>query len=95
MALQNPTDGLFSMMIVVHRAHGFRFVIYTADHEPAHVHITGPGQAKINLLGPNGEPEIVWTIGIKRSDLRRLIEEVSARRSHFLQEWERIHGQPD
>ena len=55
--LQNPTDGLF--MIVVHRAHGFRFVIYTADHEPAHVHITGPGQAKINLLGSDGKPEVV------------------------------------
>lgn len=82
-------------MIVVHRAHGFRFVIYTADHEPAHVHITGPGQAKINLLSSNGEPQVVWTIGIKRSDLRRLVEEVRTRRSHFLQEWERIHGQTD
>ncbi|MET3613095.1 hypothetical protein ABID16_001400 [Rhizobium aquaticum] len=82
-------------MIVVHRAHGFRFVIYTADHEPAHVHITGPGQAKINLLGSDGEPEVVWTIGIKRSDLRRLVDEVSTCRSHFLQEWERVHGQTD
>lgn len=82
-------------MIVVHRAHGFRFVIYTADHEPAHVHITGAGQAKINLLGPGGDPEIVSSVGIKRSDLRRLMAEVSERRDHFLQEWERIHGQPD
>jgi len=82
-------------MIVVHRAHGFRFVIYTADHEPAHVHITGPGQAKISLLGPGGEPEIVWSIGIKRSDLRRLIDEVKDRRNQFLEEWERIHGQAD
>jgi hypothetical protein len=82
-------------MIVVHRAHGFRFVIYTADHEPAHVHITGAGQAKINLLGPGGDPEIVSSVGIKRSDLRRLMAEVSERRDHFLQEWERIHGQAD
>lgn len=82
-------------MIVVHRAHGFRFVIYTADHEPAHVHITGAGQAKINLLGPDGDPEIVSSVGIKRSDLRRLVAEVFERRDHFLQEWERIHGQPD
>ncbi|WP_188824116.1 DUF4160 domain-containing protein [Brucella endophytica] len=43
-------------MVVIHRAHGFRFVIYTADHEPAHVHITGAGQAKINLFGPGGRP---------------------------------------
>ncbi|MCD2177646.1 DUF4160 domain-containing protein [Rhizobium sp. C1] len=79
-------------VIVVHRAHGFRFVIYTADHEPAHVHITGPGQAKINLLGPDGEPELIWSIGIKRSDLRRLLAEVAQHRRHFLEEWERIHG---
>ncbi len=32
-------------MAVVHRAYGFRFVIYTFDHEPAHLHITGAGQA--------------------------------------------------
>lgn len=82
-------------MVVVHRAHGFRFVIYTADHEPAHVHITGPGQAKINLLGPNGDPEIVSSVGIKRSDLRRLTAEVRERRNRFLEEWERIHGQAD
>lgn len=79
-------------MVVVHRAHGFRFVIYTADHEPAHVHITGAGQAKINLLGPGGDPEIVSSIGIKHSDLRRLMAEVIERRDHFLLEWERIHG---
>ena len=63
-------------MVVVHRAHGFRFVIYTLDHEPAHVHITGAGQAKINLLGPNGDPELVWSVGIKRSDMRRLFAEI-------------------
>ena len=82
-------------MVVVHRAHGFRFVIYTADHEPAHIHITGAGQAKINLLGSDGGPEIVSSVGIKRSDLQRLLAEVIERRNHFLQEWERIHGQPD
>jgi len=79
-------------MVVVHRAHGFRFVIYTLDHEPAHVHITGAGQAKINLRGADGEPEVVFSIGIKRSDMRRLLGEVIQRRDEFLQEWERIHG---
>jgi len=79
-------------MVVVHRAHGFRFVIYTLDHQPAHIHITGPGQAKVNLLGPDRRPELVYSIGIKRPDLRRLMAEVTARRESFLQEWERIHG---
>jgi hypothetical protein len=79
-------------MVVVHRAHGYRFVIYTLDHEPAHIHITGQRQAKINLLGPGGKPELVSSIAIKRSDMRRLFAEVVERRDEFLQAWERIHG---
>ena len=80
-------------MVVVHRAHGFRFVITTLDHEPAHVHIVGgEGQAKINLLGPGGWPELVWSVGVKRSDLRRLFAEVVERREAFLKDWEQIHG---
>lgn len=82
-------------MVVVHRAFGFRFVIYTMDHEPAHVHITGAGQAKINLLGRGGSPELVYAIGIKRSDMRRLLAEATERRAEFLKDWERIHGRSD
>lgn len=93
--LKNPTVGLYCLMVVIHRAHGFRFVIYTADHEPAHIHITGPGQAKINLTGPDGRPEAVYFIGIKRPDQRRLMAEVIERQDEFLAEWERIHGTLD
>lgn len=82
-------------MVVIHRAHGFRFVIYTADHEPAHIHITGPGQAKINLVGASAKPELVWFAGIKHAQMRRLMSEVEARRDEFLAEWERIHGKAD
>ncbi|MSP01298.1 MAG: DUF4160 domain-containing protein [Acetobacteraceae bacterium] len=80
------------MTVVVHRAHGFRFIIYTLDHEPAHVHITGAGQAKINLLGVAGKPEVVFSAGIKRSDMRRLLAEATVRRDDFFHAWERIHG---
>ena len=55
-------------------------------------HVTGPGQAKINLLGADGAPELVSNIGIKRSDMRRLFAEVVERREEFLKAWERIHG---
>ena len=82
-------------MVVIHRAHGFRFLIYTADHDPAHIHITGAGQAKINLSGPDGRPELVSVVGIKQSDMRRLMLEVDGRRDEFLKEWERIHGTSD
>lgn len=38
-------------MVTVLRAHGLRVVIFVDDHQPAHVHVFGDGQAKINLLG--------------------------------------------
>jgi hypothetical protein len=79
-------------MVVIHRADAFRFVIYTLDHAPAHVHITGPGQAKINLRGAGGSVELVYSVGINRADMRRLLAEASRRREDFLQAWERIHG---
>ncbi len=81
-------------MVVVHRARGFRFVIYTQDHEPAHLHITGQGQAKINLIGAEGGPELIYSIGIGRADLRRLMGEAITHQARFLAEWERIHGSP-
>lgn len=83
------------MRVVVHRAHGFRFVIYTADHEPAHVHITGAGQAKINLFGRDDRPELVFVVGVKQADMRRLMAVVVERREEFLREWERIHDAID
>ena len=42
-------------MVTIHRAHGLRIVIFTDDHEPAHVHVFGDGHAKINLTGPEAE----------------------------------------
>jgi hypothetical protein len=82
-------------MVVIHRAHGYRFVIYTQDHDPAHVHVIGDGQAKIDLLGADGLPELVSSIGIKQSDMRRLLTEATERRHAFLLAWERLHGPAD
>jgi hypothetical protein len=39
-------------MVTVHRASGMSVVIYLDDHPPAHVHVFGDGEAKIELLGP-------------------------------------------
>jgi hypothetical protein len=68
---------------VIHRAHGYRFVIYTLDHEPAHVHVVGAGLAKINLQGPCGKPALVSSVGIKPLDMRRLFAQVVERRDEF------------
>ena len=39
-------------MVTVHRFDGLRFVIYSNDHDPAHVHVLRAGsEAKIQLVG--------------------------------------------
>ncbi len=56
------------------------------------MHITGPGQAKINLTGTGNRQELLSVVGIKRSDMRRLMAVMAERREKFLKEWERING---
>lgn len=79
-------------MVTIHRAHGLRIVIYTDDHEPAHVHVFGDGHAKINLTGPDGGPELVWVEDMKRNEVRRAMAVVTENREMFLARWREIHG---
>jgi hypothetical protein len=82
-------------MVTVFRAHGLRVVIFVDDHPPAHVHVFGDGQAKINLLGTDGAPDLVWTDGMTRSEVRRAMRIVVERRAMLLARWEDIHGRAD
>lgn len=79
-------------MVTIYRGHGLQVVIFVDDHEPAHVHVFGDGQAKINLLGPDGEPELVWADGMKRNDVRRAMRIVTEQKTLFLRRWTEIHG---
>lgn len=79
-------------MITVHRAHGLRFVIFVDDHEPAHVHVFGDGEAKINLVGAAGEAELVFAIDMTRADIRRAMQVVKEQQAYLLQRWREIHG---
>jgi Domain of unknown function (DUF4160) len=82
-------------MVTVLRAHGLRVVIFTNDHAPAHVHVFGDGEAKINLLGADGAPELVWAEGMRRGDLRRALRLVAEERTTLLARWEEIDGRAD
>ena len=59
-------------MVTVLRAHGLRIVIYSDDHHPAHVHVFGDGEVKINLAGAGGAPELVRAVGMTRAEIRRV-----------------------
>ena len=82
-------------MVTVLRADGLRVVIYLNDHLPAHVHVFGDGEVKINLIGRGSAPDLVWVDGANRSEVRRAMHLVSEHRAILLQRWESIHGRAD
>ncbi len=57
-------------MVTVLREAGLRFVIFTDDHEPAHVHVYGDGSAEIDLVGRSGAPALMHADGFKGGDVR-------------------------
>jgi hypothetical protein len=78
-------------LVTVHRAHGFRSVIFVNDHSPPHVHVFGQsGEAKIVLEEPRGI-RLDWVVGINRADLRRVMQEVERERDKLIAMWRRIH----
>jgi hypothetical protein len=79
-------------MVTVLRAQGIRIIIFVNDHEPAHVHAFGDGQAKINLRGAGGAPELVWADGMTRGEVRRAMKIVSENQEALLAKWREIHG---
>lgn len=81
-------------MVTVLRADGLRVVIYVNDHLPAHVHVFGDGEAKINLVG-DGAPNLVWADSMTRGEVRRAMRVVAEQLAFLLQRWEDIHGRAD
>ncbi len=79
-------------MVTVLRAQGVRIIIFVNDHQPAHVHAFGDGQAKINLRGAGGAPELVWADGMTRGELRRVMKIVADNQQELLAKWREIHG---
>ena len=79
-------------MVTIHREFGLRFTILTDDHEPAHVHIYGDGEAKVIICGAEGLPELVYAIGFKANERRRAMDVVLEQQAAFLAKWDEIHG---
>ena len=82
-------------MVTVLRVEGFRVVIYSNDHLPAHVHVCGDGEAKINLFGADGAPDLVWADNMTRAEVRRAVRLVEREQALLLQRWKDIHGRDD
>jgi predicted Rossmann-fold nucleotide-binding protein len=75
-------------MITVLRQHGMRFVIYTADHEPPHVHVYGDGEARIDIE----TLKVLTQGGMTDRDVRRAADVIEANRQLFRDIWKSYHG---
>lgn len=82
-------------MVTVLRAEGLRLMIFVNDHLPAHVHVFGDGEAKIDLLGADGTPALIWVDGMSRGEVRRAMRLVVEQQKFLLARWEEIHGRVD
>ena len=82
-------------MVTVLRAQGLRVVIFVNDHLPAHVHVFGDGEAKINLCGAEELPELVWADSMSRGEVRRAMRLATEQQAFLLARWEEIHGRAD
>jgi hypothetical protein len=82
-------------MVTVLRVNGLRVVIFINDHDPAHVHVFGDGEAKINLFGADGTPILVWTDGMSRIEVRQAMRIVTEHQAFLCTRWEAIHGRTD
>lgn len=67
-------------------------VIFTDDHVPAHVHVFGSGEVKIDLQGPNDAPALVWVVGMTRAEVRKAMQIVTENRESLIARWRSIHG---
>ena len=75
-------------MVTILREAGLRFVIYTDDHEPAHVHVYGDGEARIDVA----HIVAISHRGMTKRDLARALAIVQREQKVFLEKWKDIHG---
>ena len=76
-------------MPVVYRQDGFRFLIWTNDHRPPHVHVGhGGGRVVIDLESL----EVRENKRMSVPDVARATNIVAANRERLMTEWRKIHG---
>ena len=80
-------------MPTVHRARGFKFVIYLNDHPPPHVHVWHAGTvAKIDI-GDRDRPPGVIDPGIMDAPrLREAVRIAEEQQERLLEAWRQCHG---
>jgi hypothetical protein len=81
------------MSVVLVVTQHIRARIHENDHNPPHVHVTGPGGAEA-IFKLNGL-ELDRLIGFTRSDLKMIEEFLTANLDTLKEHWNEIHGKKD
>jgi hypothetical protein len=76
---------------------GLRFMFYSNDHRPAHVHVLGGGSEAVFLMNckdtpPHGTPELRENYGFSNGELNVIEHDITENLDHFCSEWGAIHG---
>jgi hypothetical protein len=81
-------------MVTIRTIGPYRVFFYSNEHEPEHVHVErDDGEAKIELFtGANGKPQVIYAVGMKKSDIRRAKKIVAENRTEFLEAWRAYFG---
>jgi len=77
------------------RLHGLRFMIFLDDHAPAHVHVFGDGEAKIEIGGDGDVPRMIYAERMSGAMQRRAPAAVARNRAMLLMKWVEIHDRTD
>ncbi|WP_380782277.1 DUF4160 domain-containing protein [Sphingomonas sp. R86520] len=70
-------------------------MIFLDDHAPAHVHVLGDGEAKIEIGGDGGVPRMIYAERLSGAMQRRALAAVAENRTMLLMRWVEIHGRTD
>lgn len=71
---------------------GFRVMIHSDDHRPAHVHVYKSGLVVIRLNNRRTPPSVREVIGMSRQDVRAALLLVIEHKKFLARRWRRIHG---
>ncbi|MDZ4767563.1 MAG: DUF4160 domain-containing protein [Chloroflexota bacterium] len=73
----------------VYEESGYKFIIFTNDHAPAHVHVLSPdGMVKIAL---DDDATVIKNTGVKAGDLKKMRKIVRIRIARLRDGWNALH----
>jgi len=72
------------MSPVIFRADSLKYVIYPKDHQPAHVHVIGPGaEAKFEIR----TLKLIKNYGFSERTLKKITSYLKVRQNSLLEAW--------